>query len=78
MSIDEDYYKPIITKDSFNNNYIQYESRGDKGRILTVKKYLDKIKPYLSDMINEHKTQGTWRIHYTDNTNELKANGKFS
>ena len=35
-SIDEDYYKPIITKSFFNDNYIQYESRGDKDKILTV------------------------------------------
>ena len=25
----EDYYEPIKTKDAFNNNYIEYESRGD-------------------------------------------------
>ena len=31
LSIDKDYYKPIITKGAFNNNYIQYESKGDKG-----------------------------------------------
>ena len=30
LSIDEDYYKPIITKGAFNNNYIQCESKGDK------------------------------------------------
>ena len=36
LSIDEDYYKPIITKSAFNNNYIQYESRGNKNKILTV------------------------------------------
>ena len=30
LLIDEDYYKPIITKVAFNNNYIQYESKGDK------------------------------------------------
>ena len=30
LSIDEDYYKPIITKSIFDNNYIQYESRGNK------------------------------------------------
>ena len=24
------YYKPIKTKGAFNNNYIEYESRGDK------------------------------------------------
>ena len=46
-----------------NNDYIQYEGRGDKDKILTVNEYLDLIRPYLSDMINNHKTQGTWRIH---------------
>ena len=30
LSIDEDYYKPIITKDAFNGNHIQYESKEDK------------------------------------------------
>ena len=63
LSIDEDYYKPIITKDAFNGNYIQYESKGDKGKNLAIKKYLDMTKPYLSDIINDHKTQGKWRIH---------------
>ena len=63
LSIDEDYYKPIITKDAFSGNYIQYESKGDKGKNLAIKKYLDMTKPYLSDIINDHKTQGKWRIH---------------
>ena len=67
MTIYGEYYKPIITKGSFNNNYTQYESRGEKDKILTIKKYLDKIKPYLNDMINDHKTQGTLRIHYPGN-----------
>ena len=30
LSIDEDYYKPIITNSAFNNNYIQYESKENK------------------------------------------------
>ena len=30
FSIDEDYFKPIITNGAFNNDYIQYESMGDK------------------------------------------------
>ena len=29
LSIDKDYYKPILVK-SGDNNYIQYESKGDK------------------------------------------------
>ena len=40
LSIDEDYYKPIITKSAFDNNYIQYESRGDKGKNLSIKNIL--------------------------------------
>ena len=63
MSIDEDYYEPIITDGAFNNNYIQYESKGNKDKILTPSEYLDVIRPYLSDIINDHKTQGEWRIH---------------
>ena len=56
LSIDEDYYKPIITKGSFNNSYIQYESKGNKDKILTVNDYLDIIRPHLSNIINDHKT----------------------
>ena len=40
LLIDGDYYKPIITKDTFNNNYIQYESKGDKGKNLSIKNIL--------------------------------------
>ena len=58
LSIDDDYCKPIITNGTFNSNYIQYESKGDKNKILTPGEYLDMIKPYLSGIINDHKTQG--------------------
>ena len=56
QSIDEDYYKPIITNSAFNSNYIEYESKGDKDKILLIKEYLDMIRPYLSNIINDHKT----------------------
>ena len=58
LSIDEDYYKRIITNGAFNNSYIQYERKGNKDKILTPSGYLDMIKLYLSDIINDHKTQG--------------------
>ena len=35
LSIDEDYYKPIIINYAFNSNYMGYESKGDK--ILLIK-----------------------------------------
>ena len=63
LPIDEDYYKAIITNGAFNNSYIQYESKRNKDKILTPSEYLDMIRPYLSDLINNHKTRGEWRIH---------------
>ena len=63
LSIDEDYYKPIIPRGAFSSSYIQYESKGDKGKNLSIKEYLNMIKPYLSDIINDHKTNGSVRYH---------------
>ena len=45
--INRDYYKTIKTKGAFNSNYIEYESRGDKDKGLSIKRYLYKIMPYL-------------------------------
>ena len=58
LPIDEDYYKPKLVKSGYNNNYIQYESKGDK--ILTIKEYLSLIEPYLADMINDYKNKSEW------------------
>ena len=63
MSTDEDYYKPIIAKGAFDGSYIQYESKGDKGKNLSIKKYLNMIRHYLSDIINDHKIRGLVRYH---------------
>ena len=43
---DEDYYKPIKTKSYFSNIYIEYESKGDKDKNLSLEEYLDMIRPY--------------------------------
>ena len=57
VDVDDDYYyKPILIKSSFKNNYKYYESKGDKNKNLSIKQYLYKIMPYLSDLINNHKT----------------------
>ena len=73
MSTEEDYYKPSITNGAFNSNYIQDESKGNKDKVLTPSEYLDMIRPYLSDIINDHKSQVTtehkaqseWKIQRT-------------
>ena len=58
-------YKPIKTVGAFNNNFIQCESIGDKDKNLSSEEYIDINRPYLSDIINNHKTQGEWKIHIT-------------
>ena len=30
---------------------------------MTNNEYIDIIRPYLRDTINDHKNQGEWRIH---------------
>ena len=65
--LDEDYYKPTLVKSGYNNNYIQYESKGDK--ILTVKEYLGLIESYLADMINDYKSKAEWKIQLTADIN---------
>ena len=69
LSIDEDYYKPklVISGYNNNNNYIRYESKGDK--ILTVKGYLALIEQYLRELINYFKNKGEWKIQLTAEIN---------
>ena len=52
---EEDYYKPIFVKGSHKGNCKYYESNRDKEEKLSVKQYLNKITPYLYDLINDHR-----------------------
>ena len=60
LSIDKDRYKPILVKSGYKNNYIQYESKGDK--ILTLKEYLALIEKYLRELINYYRNKGEWKV----------------
>ena len=63
QSTDKGYYKPIKTKSFINGNYTEYESRGDKDKNLSPEKYLDMIRPYLRNIINDHKTPKNLKVH---------------
>ena len=49
----------------WNNNYIEYEDNDDRNKNLSVKEYLDKIKPYLRDIITDPQKSGTWKVRLT-------------
>ena len=65
LYLEKDHYKPIKTDSAFNNNYIQYESIGDEDKNLSIQEYIDTIRPYLSDIIDNQKTQVEWKINLT-------------
>ena len=51
----ENYYKPVRVSNIWSNNYIEHESKGDRNKTLSVEEYLNKIRPYLKDIINNLK-----------------------
>ena len=66
-SIDKDYYKPILVESIYNNNYIQYETKGEK--ILTPNEYLDLIEKYLRELMKKYKLKGEWKVQLTAEIN---------
>ena len=75
---DDNYYKPVLVKSSFKNNYKYYESRGDKDKKLSVKQYLYMIMPYLSDLINDHRAirneSNEWKIQLNMSVDFISSN----
>ena len=56
-------YKPILISNGFTNNYLEYGSEGSNS--LSFTEYLDLIRPYLEDLINEKKNKGEWKLQLT-------------
>ena len=48
---EEDYFKPIRVSNFQSNNYIEYESNGDRNKALSVEEYLNKIRRCLKGII---------------------------
>ena len=74
----DDYYKPILGKNSFKKNYKLYESRGDKDKKLSVKQYFYMIIPFLRDLIIDHRTtennSNEWKIRINMSVNCISSN----
>ena len=59
---ERDYYEPREVKSAFDGSCMLYESRGDKHSKLAIYEYFDIIRPYLRDMIDNHKARDEWKI----------------
>ena len=69
---EEDYYQPKRVINFWNNNYIEYQSNGDKNRNLSD---LHKIKPYLRNIIISLQNSDAWKIQLTITINFISSKG---
>ena len=70
-----DYYKPIKTDEGFAgiiNNYIEYVSKGERYENLSPEEYLNMIRPYLRDLINEHMPPTEFNNNNNNNNNRAE------
>ena len=77
---DRDYYKPIRTDGGFvgrRDNYIEYKSKGDRYENLSSKECLELIRPYLRDLINDHKPTEELNNNNNNNNNNDRAEWKI-
>ena len=57
----ENYYEPVRVSNFWSSNYVKYKSNGDRNKTLSVEEYLNKVRPYLKDIINNLKKSDTWK-----------------
>ena len=62
---EENYHKPVRVRNFWSNNYIEFESNGDRNKTLSVEEYLNKIRPHLKDIKSNIKKSDTWKIQLT-------------
>ena len=55
-----EYYQPILTRSSFEGNYVKYTSPGDFAS--SIDEYFEKISFYLSNLIYYYMLKGEWKI----------------
>ena len=59
---EKNYYKSVRVSKFGSTNYTEYKSKGDRNKTLWVEKYLNKIKLYIKDIINDLKKYDTKKI----------------
>ena len=52
---EKDYYKLVRVSNIWGNNYIESKINDDRNKTLSIEEYLNKIRPYLKDIVNNLK-----------------------
>ena len=56
---EEDYYKPVRLGNFWSKNYTEYESNGDRNKTRSIEEYVNKIRSYRKDIINDLEKSDT-------------------
>ena len=67
---EEDYYKPERVNNFWNNNYIEYQKMVIN---LSLNEYLNKIEPYLKNIIIGLQISDAWKIQLTNAINFISS-----
>ena len=67
------HYKPKRIGNFWNNNYIEYESNGDWNKNVSRGEYLNRVKPYLRDIIIDLQVPDTRKIQLTITSNLISS-----
>ena len=70
---EENRYKPMRASNFWRNNFIGCESNGDKNKRLSVEESVNKVRPYLIDIVNNLKKPGTWESQITIEINFISS-----
>ena len=54
--------KPIKVSGVFNDNFVEYQSKGNRDRLISIARYLNNIRVHLRKLINDKKENGEWKI----------------
>ena len=67
------YYKPVRVSNFWSKNCIEYESSSNKNKVFPFEEYLDKIRSYSKDIINDIKKSDTPKTQITIANNFISS-----
>ena len=74
---EEDYYKPIQIEIFWSDNFIEYESNGDRNKTGAIEEDLFKIRLYVKGILNDLQKLDTWKIELTVAINFVSSKADY-
>ena len=80
----KDVYKPIKISGAFSDNFVEYQSNGNRDRSISIARYLNNIREHLKRLIEDKKKSGEWKIqlimkiNYISSRNFIESRDMYS